>query len=115
MEATLALGLISAPSVEKLANGDETFYYTLSYEKLDQITSDVLVSFADTQKLSDAFLASAPATTMEQVKNGTVAQVVGKDFIASVSPPTALSLTWGLDEYVSILAAAAAPKADAAP
>lgn len=114
VEATLALGLVSAPSVETLASGGETFYYTLSYEKLDELTSDILVSFADTQKLSDAFLASSHGRTMEQVKNGTVAQVVGKDFIASVSPPTALSLTWGLDEYVSILAAAAA-KADQAP
>jgi iron complex transport system substrate-binding protein len=114
VEATLALGLVSAPSVEKLGNGDETFYYTLSYEKLDELTSDILVSFADTQELSTAFLESSHGATMEQVKNGTVAEVVGKAFIASVSPPTALSLTWGLDDYVDILAAAAA-KVDAAP
>ena len=63
VEATLALGLVSAPSVETLANGDETFYYTLSYEKLDELTSDILVSFADTQKLSDAFLASTHGKT----------------------------------------------------
>jgi hypothetical protein len=29
-------------------------------------------------------------------------------FIASVSPPTALSLTWGLEEYVELLAGAVA-------
>ena len=113
VEATEALGLVTAPSVEALATGGETFYYTLSYEKLDQLTSDILVSFADTQKLSDAFMNSAHGTTMEQVRNGAVAQVVGKEFVSSVSPPTALSLTWGLDEYVGLLAAAAA-KADAA-
>ncbi len=107
VEATLALGLVSAPAVEELANGDETFYYTLSYEQLDKLESDILVSFADTQELSDQFLASDPATLLPQVAADTVAEVVGKDFIASVSPPTALSLTWGLDEYVDILAAAA--------
>lgn len=113
VEATEALGLVSAPSVDVLGTGGDTFYFTLSYEKLDQLTSDILVSFADTQKQSDAFMNSAHGKTMEQVQEGAVAQVVGEEFVSSVSPPTALSLTWGLDEYVKLLAAAAA-KADAA-
>ena len=113
VEATLALGLTSAPSVDALANGGETFYYTLSYEELDKLESDILVSFADHEKLSKQFLSSAHGRTLQQVKDGAVAEVVGKDFIASVSPPTALSLTWGLDEYAEILARAAAT-ADAA-
>jgi iron complex transport system substrate-binding protein len=113
VEATLALGLTSAPSVDALANGDETFYYTLSYEKLDQLTSDILVSFADDEKLSEQFLSSPQGRTMAQVREGRVAEVVGKEFIAAVSPPTALSLTWGLDEYAEILATAA-DTADAA-
>lgn len=113
VEATLALGLTSDPSVDALANGDETFYYTLSYEKLDRLTSDILVSFADDEKLSRAFLASPHGRTMAQVREGRVAPVVGKEFIAAVSPPTALSLTWGLDDYTEILATAA-DTADAA-
>jgi iron complex transport system substrate-binding protein len=36
-----------------------------------------------------------------------VASVVGSQLIASVSPPTALSLTWGLDDYVAELSQAA--------
>jgi len=112
VEATLSLGLVSAPSVDALANGEETFYYTLSKERLDELESDILVSFSDTQQLSTAFLSSTPAKLLPQVAAGTVAEVVGKDFIASVSPPTALSLTWGLDEYVDILAEAA-ERADA--
>ena len=108
VEATLALGLTSAPSVDDLATGDETFYYTLSYEELDRLTSDILVSFADTEKLSRDFLASSHGRAMQQAKDGTVAEVVGSEFVAAVSPPTALSLTWGLEEYVDILAAAAA-------
>ena len=113
VEATLALGLTSAPAVDALANGDETFYYTLSYEKLDQLESDILVSFADDRKLSEAFLDSPQGRTMAQVRDGRVAPVVGKAFIAAVSPPTALSLTWGLDDYTEILAKAA-DTADAA-
>jgi iron complex transport system substrate-binding protein len=113
VEATLALGLTNAPSVDALANGEETFYYTLSNEKLDQLESDILVSFADDEKLAKAFLDSPQGRTMAQVREGRVASVVGKEFIASVSPPTALSLTWGLDEYAEILATAA-DTADAA-
>ena len=45
---------------------------------------------------------------MAQVTDGAVAEVTGTDFIASVSPPTALSLTWGLEEYVELLSGAAA-------
>lgn len=108
VEFTLDLGLESAPSVDELANGESTFFYTLSYEELDKLTSDVLVVYAATQEEADRFLASKPAKAMAQVQNGTVAQVVGADFVASVSPPTALSLTWGLDEYVGLLSDAVA-------
>lgn len=102
------LGFESAASVTQLGEGGETFYFTLSFEQLDQLTSDVLVVYADTQAGIDEFLASDAAALMPQVASGGVAAVVGQEFIASVSPPTALSLTWGLDEYVEIVAAAAA-------
>src|SRR5690606_27714506 len=39
-----ALGMVTAPSVEELATDEATFYFTLSYEQLDKLTSDVLVS-----------------------------------------------------------------------
>jgi iron complex transport system substrate-binding protein len=107
VEATEALGLVSDPSVEELANGDSTFYYTLSQEEVDRLQSDILVSFADDEEQSRAFLESPHGRTMDQVKRGAVAEVVGTEFIAAVSPPTALSLTWGLDEYVALLADAA--------
>lgn len=102
------LGLVSADSVSKLDTGEDTFYYTLSYEKLDELTSDVLVVYADTQQQLDKFLASKPAQLLPQVKAGTVAGVIGPSEVASVSPPTALSLTWGLDGYVDALAKAVA-------
>lgn len=101
------LGLVTAPSVEQLASGDETFYYTLSEERLGELDSDILVTYADSARASQAFLSSAPARAMEQVQRGAVAQVVGTELIAAVSPPTALSLTYGLEDYVDALAAAA--------
>ena len=104
VEFTEDLGMVTAPAVTDLDTGESTFYFTLSHERLDELSSDVLVAYADTQDALDAFLASAPAQTMAQVRDGAVAGLVGQAFIASVSPPTALSLTWGLEDYVQVLA-----------
>ena len=107
VEFLSALGLEDAPAVAELANGDSPFYYTLSYEQLDQLDSDLIVSYHDTQEEADAFLTSAPIQAIPAVARGQVAQVVGTELIAAVSPPTALSLTYGLDELVASLSAAA--------
>lgn len=106
-EFTFDLGLVNAPSVDELSSGDSTFFFTLSYEVLDQLTSDILVAYADTPEEMEAFLTSDHGKLLPQVRAGTVAQVIGTEFIASVSPPTALSLTWGLETYVALLSAAA--------
>jgi iron complex transport system substrate-binding protein len=109
VEFLSALGLEDAPAVAELQNGDSPFYYTLSYEQLDQLESDLVLSYHDTQEEADAFLASAPIGAIPAVSRGQVAQVVGTELIAAVSPPTALSLTYGLDELVASLSAAAQP------
>lgn len=109
VEFLSALGLEDAPAVAELANGDSPFYYTLSYEQLDRLDSDLVISYHDTQDEADAFLASAPIQAIPAVSRGQVAQVVGTELIAAVSPPTALSLTYGLDELVASLSAAAQP------
>lgn len=103
----LDLGLEVAPSVDELSNGEETFYFTLSQERLDELESDLLISYADTEEDAAAFLDAPIAQTMGQVQAGTVVQVTGKAFVSSVSPPTALSLTWGLDDLVDLLTEAA--------
>ena len=107
VEFLSGLGLEDAPAVAELANGDSPFYYTLSYEQLDQLDSDLVISYHDTQEEADAFLASPPIQAIPAVARGQVAQVVGTELIAAVSPPTALSLTYGLDELVASLSAAA--------
>ena len=109
VEFLSGLGLEDAPAVAELANGDSPFFYTLSYEQLDRLDSDLVISYHDTQAEADAFLASAPIAAIPAVARGQVAQVVGTELIAAVSPPTALSLTYGLDELVASLSAAALP------
>jgi iron complex transport system substrate-binding protein len=101
------LGFESAPSVAELANGESDFFYTLSYEQLDQLTSDVIVNFGATEEETTAFLTAGYAQVMPQVQAGAVASPFGAAFVSSVSPPTGLSLTWGIDDYVDLLSAAA--------
>src|SRR5690606_24090241 len=108
VEFMFNLGLENAPAVDELSNGDSSFYYTLSYEQLDKLESDILVAYADTQGELDALLASSHGQAIPAVQSGAVAGLVGTEFIASVSPPTALSLTWGLDQLMQALAEAAA-------
>jgi iron complex transport system substrate-binding protein len=107
VQFALDLGFTSAPSVDQLANGSQTFYYALSTEKVDQLTSDVLVSYGDTDASQQKFLTSSYGSGMSQVKAGAVAQLTGPAFISAVSPPTALSLPWGLKDYVAALSKAA--------
>jgi iron complex transport system substrate-binding protein len=107
VQFALDLGFTSAPSVERLSNGGQSFYYSLSTEKVDQLTSDVLVSYGDTDASQQAFLTSSYGSGMEQVRKGAVAQLTGPAFISAVSPPTALSLPWGLKDYVAALSKAA--------
>lgn len=106
VEFLLDLGFESAPAVDELDTDEATFYFTLSYEQLDRLQSDVLLSYASTQDEQDAFLNAPYAQLLPQVRSGAVASLVGTEFISAVSPPTALSLTWGLDEVVAALAEA---------
>jgi iron complex transport system substrate-binding protein len=101
------LGLEVAPSVSELSTGESTFYYTLSYEQTSKLTSDILLSYASTHKEADAFVAQPYAQTMPQVQSGHHATLVGDELIAAVNPPTVLSMTWGLDDYLNALSAAA--------
>jgi len=101
------LGFSNPQSVTD-ASKDGSFFFQLSNETLDSLTSDVLVYYADSQETYDTWLATPAAQTMQQVKNGTVAPIIGTQLVASVSPPTALSLTWGLDDTVKALDTAVA-------
>jgi len=108
VEFLLDLGFVSAPAVDELANGDATFYYTLSYEQLDQLDADVVLSYSDSAEAAEAFLSAPQTSVIPAVAGGTVAQLVGTTSVAAVSPPTALSFDWVLDELVEQLSAAAA-------
>ncbi|WNB84543.1 iron-siderophore ABC transporter substrate-binding protein [Cellulomonas sp. ATA003] len=110
VEFMLDLGFVNAPAVDTLDTDESPFYFTLSTERLSELTSDVLVAYGTTEEELAAFLAAPYAQVMPQVTQGAVAEVVGEEFIAAVSPPTALSLPWGLDDVVAELEEAVAAR-----
>ena len=69
-----------------------------------------IITYGTTQDEVDTFLSQPYAQVKPQVEQGAVASLDGAEFIASVSPPTALSLPWGLDEVVAQLSSAVAAR-----
>ncbi|PYG01569.1 iron complex transport system substrate-binding protein [Georgenia satyanarayanai] len=102
----LDLGLESAPSVEELDSGGESFVYSLSYEQTDQLEADVVVNYASTEEEVETFLSQSYAQAIPAVQDGAIANITGDQLIAAMSPPTALSIDWGLEDYVEAISAA---------
>ena len=108
MKFLVDIGMVLAPSVTELSPKDGSFYYPLSYELFDTLKSDILITYYETQQASDAFFATGYAQAQPQYQQGAFASLVGVEYVAAVSPPSALSLRWGFPRYAEILAAAAA-------
>lgn len=99
-------GLVSAPSVSELAQGQD-LYFLLSVENLELLSSDILVAYFETPEIEAAFFDQPVVALVPQVAKGAVARVVGAELINSVSPPSALSLKWGFPQYIKLIADAA--------
>lgn len=101
------LGMKMDPSVARLAPPDSRFYYPLSYELFDQLEADVFISYFETAEARDTFLASSQAKAYPPIARGGLAALVGTENVAAVSPPSALSLRWGFDTYLTSISDAA--------
>ncbi|WP_193615012.1 ABC transporter substrate-binding protein [Nocardioides lijunqiniae] len=97
------LGFTLAPSVDELDTEETTFYYTISPEVVDDLTSDVLLSYVPNEDAATTIAEDPTYQAMSQFQDDRVATVVGEAEVSSVSPPTALSLVWGLDAFVEAL------------
>lgn len=100
-------GMVMNPSVAALAPGDDAFYYPLSYELFDQLEADIFISYYEEQSALDTWLATPAAQNYPPIANGGLAALVGTENVAAVSPPSILSLRWGLPRYLEVLSAAA--------
>lgn len=110
VEFMLDLGFVNAPAVDALDTDESPFYFTLSYERVTELESDVLVVYGNSDDEVRAVTEGGYAQALPAIEQGAVAELVGVEFIAAVSPPSALSLSWGLDEVVAQLAEAVAAR-----
>lgn len=94
IEVLTELGLEVAPSVSELDTSDGGFFYELSYEQLDQLEADFIVSYHADEAEAKAFLTKPELQAIPAVAAGAVAQVWDPVTVSSVSPPTALSVQW---------------------
>lgn len=101
------LGLKLDPSVAELAPDDGAFYYPLSYELFNDLKGDIFVTFYEEQAALDEWLAKPYVRNYPPIANGGLAALVGTERVAAVSPPSILSLRWGLPAYLDVLQSAA--------
>lgn len=109
VQLLVQLGLKLSPSVAALDSGTDasSYFYSLSYEKLDEINTDLLVAYFGDQAAADSFVKTPVVANMAAVKAGRFAPIVGESYVMASSAPSALSIPWMLDRYVPQLAAAA--------
>ncbi|RCS62324.1 iron-siderophore ABC transporter substrate-binding protein [Microbacterium sp. JB110] len=88
-------------AVETTESG--SFYADISAENADQIADvDVIVAYGD-DTLLDALQSDPLWSTVPAVQNGAVVAVGSGDAFSGAVTPTALSIPWMLDDYVSLL------------
>jgi iron complex transport system substrate-binding protein len=93
----------------ELAGDVDTFYQDISAENADQLADiDVIVSYGDGDELLKALQADPLWSTLKAVQNGAVVSVGSGDALSGAVTPTALSIPWMLDEYVTVLNGAVA-------
>lgn len=101
------LGMAFPESVLKLAEGSDSFALEMSAENVDLLQDiDVVVAYGDASLLA-ALQADPLIGTMPAVQRGSVALITDNTPLAASGTPSALSIPATIDEYLSILSAAA--------
>ena len=109
--AALTLAACAAPASpgSPLDTSGGGFFFELSYEQLDKLDADIVISYHNTEDEAKAFMEKPALQAIPAVKAGSVAQVTDPVAVSSVSPPTALTFDWdgGLPALVEKLSVAA--------
>lgn len=102
------LGLTMPASVTGLSEGADSFYGSVSAENADTFDDVAIIFTYGDASLLAAMQADPLLGTIPAIKNGAVVMLTdGSPLAAAVSPPTALSATWSIDQYAPLIGAAA--------
>ncbi|MGO3886997.1 MAG: iron-siderophore ABC transporter substrate-binding protein, partial [Mycetocola sp.] len=102
------LGLSTPASIAEASAGTDKFALTQSAEQADAFNDvDIIVTYGDEELVTtlegDPLLSQMPA-----VANGAIVSLPGTSPLGTAANPTPLSISWILDDYVGLLADAAA-------
>lgn len=102
-----SIGMLDPKLVKDRSATTEAFYETVSSEQADLLAdADLVVTYGDGSTLAalqgDELLSQIPA-----VERGSVAVLQESTPLAASANPSPLSIGWGLDEYLDLLATAA--------
>ncbi|MEH3088500.1 MAG: iron-siderophore ABC transporter substrate-binding protein [Microbacterium arborescens] len=105
------LGLSTPTSVQKASSDSEKFSGSVSAEQVDVFADvDIIVTYGDEQLVAtlegDPLLSQMPA-----VANGAIVSLDGSGPLGTAANPTPLSISYVLDQYLTLLAEAAGKSA----
>lgn len=94
-------------SIKKWSDENNEFAGTLSAEQSDVFDDvDIIVTYGG-DDLVESLEGDELLSQMPAVENGAVVNLPGDDPLGTAANPTPLSISWVLDDYVSLLAEAA--------
>jgi iron complex transport system substrate-binding protein len=104
----LDLGMEIAPSIVKATGGSGDYAGSISGERADELADvDVIITYGG-QELIDALKGDPVLSQLPAVKNDAIVTLDGAKAIGTAANPTALSVPYLVEEYVGLLADAAA-------
>lgn len=103
-------GMEAPEAVVKASADSDGFYTTISSERADELDdADLVITYGDAEgELVKTIQADPLLGTIPAVRSGAVATLVDSTPLAAMANPSPLSIPWGIDDYVALLAEALA-------
>ncbi|WP_116996635.1 iron-siderophore ABC transporter substrate-binding protein [Desertimonas flava] len=104
------LGLAMPPSIDELSAGTDRFALSQSSEQMDVFDDvDIIVTYGDENDETLAEVAHDPLLSqIPAIERGSVVTLPGSSPLGTAANPTPLAISWVLEDYVALLAEAAA-------
>lgn len=103
VEFVESLGLVSAPSIVELSEGNDQFFGEISAELADTIDADIVFAYVDDAAHLAAVQADPLLSKIPAVASGAIVQLDDPTFILSTSAPSPLSIPWAVSKYVPLI------------
>jgi iron complex transport system substrate-binding protein len=103
------LGMTTPPVVSEASAGSEEFYLSTSAEQADDFADvDVMITYGDTEgELLKQIQADPLMSQIPAIARGSVVMLEDSTPLAAAANPSPLSISWALDDYLSLISQAA--------